>query len=284
MDHIVAATDLSPRSDVAVRRALALAARLGARASVLHVVDDDEPAALVSGQLRATEEHLRRFVEEIGMPGLEVDVLVKAGDPFRVINDTAVALNAKLIVMGAHRKNLFLDMFRGTTIERVLRTGRIPILLAHKPVTEPVDSVVVGVEPDEICGAAIALADELGLFEQASITLVRAYADAAKLQMAYAGVDQDAIRRNNSLEEQRQIGETHAFLRRTAVAGRDYRLILKEGAPSRLLVQVAGDLGADLIVMGTRSLAGIRKVVVGSVVEGVLRQAVCDVLVVPPPI
>jgi nucleotide-binding universal stress UspA family protein len=201
-----------------------------------------------------------------------------------VINDTAAALHAKLIVMGAHRKNLFLDMFRGTTIERVLRTGRTPILLAHKPVAEPVDSVVVGVEPDEICGAAIALADELGLFEQASITLVRAYTDPAKLQMAFAGVDQDAIRRNNSLEEQRQIGEIHAFLRDTAVADRDYRLILKEGDPSRLLVQVAGDLGADLIVMGTRSLAGIRKVVVGSVVEGVLRQAGCGVLVVPPSI
>lgn len=281
MDHILAATDLSPRSDVAVRRALALAARLGARASVLHVVDDDEPAAIVSGQMRASEDHLRHFVEEAGIPGLDADVLVKAGDPFRVINETAVELSAKLIVMGAHRKDLFLDMFRGTTIERVLRTGRTPILLAHKPVEEPIDSVVVGVEPDEICGAAIALADRLGLFAEASITLVRAYTDPAKLQMTYAGVDQDAIRRNTALEEQRQIGEIHAFLRGTALAARNYRLILQESEPSQLLVQVADDLGADLIVMGTRSLAGIRKVIVGSVVEGVLRQAPCDILAVP---
>jgi universal stress protein E len=281
MDHILAATDLSPRSDVAVRRALFLAARLGARASVLHVVDDDEPTALVSGQLRASADHLRHFVEETQIPGLEVDVLVKAGDPFRVINEIAVELGVKLIVMGAHRKNLFLDMFRGTTIERVLRTGRTPILLARKPVEEPIDSVVVGVEPDEICGAAIALADRLGLFEEASITLVRAYADPTKLQMVYAGVDQDAIRRNTALEEQRHIGEIHQFLRGTALADRNYRLILQESEPSQLLVQVAGDLGADLIVMGTRSLAGIRKVVVGSVVEGVLRQAPCDILAVP---
>lgn len=281
MDHILAATDLSPRSDVAVHRALALAARLGARASILHVVDDDEPAALVSRQVRAVEEHLRTFLNDVRTPHLNVDVLVKAGDPYRAISETATDLGSGLIVMGAHRKNLFLDMFRGTTIERVLRTGRTPILLAHKPVEEPVDSVVVGVEPDEICGAAIALADRLGLFDEASITLVRAYADPAKLQMSYAGVGQDAIRRNTALEEQRQISEVHAFLRNTALADRNYRLILQESEPSQLLVQIAGDLGADLIVMGTRSLAGIRKVVVGSVVEGVLRQASCDVLAVP---
>jgi nucleotide-binding universal stress UspA family protein len=47
------------------------------------------------------------------------------------------------------------------------------------------------------------------------------------------------------------------------------------------IVEAAGSLGADLIVMGTRGLTGIKHVLLGSVAERTARQAPCPVLTVP---
>ncbi len=53
-----------------------------------------------------------------------------------------------------------------------------------------------------------------------------------------------------------------------------------EGAPDRAIVDTARKLGADLIVMGTRGLSGLKHVIIGSVAERTLRTAECPVLTV----
>jgi nucleotide-binding universal stress UspA family protein len=49
------------------------------------------------------------------------------------------------------------------------------------------------------------------------------------------------------------------------------------------IVQLASDLGADLIVVGTHGRQGIARVLMGSVAESTVRHAQCPVLVIPPP-
>jgi nucleotide-binding universal stress UspA family protein len=39
--------------------------------------------------------------------------------------------------MGAHRKRILRDVFIGTTIERVMRTGRHPVLMVNRPPADP---------------------------------------------------------------------------------------------------------------------------------------------------
>jgi nucleotide-binding universal stress UspA family protein len=50
--------------------------------------------------------------------------------------------------------------------------------------------------------------------------------------------------------------------------------------PSLEISETASEMGADLIVMGTRGLAGIKHVFLGSVAERTLRLAPCPVLTV----
>jgi nucleotide-binding universal stress UspA family protein len=50
--------------------------------------------------------------------------------------------------------------------------------------------------------------------------------------------------------------------------------------PSEAISQVAEEIGADLIVMGTRGLAGVKHVMLGSVAERTVRLAPCPVLTV----
>lgn len=57
---------------------------------------------------------------------------------------------------------------------------------------------------------------------------------------------------------------------------------LRLDAPAHELAQLASDLEADLVVVGTHGRRGASRLLVGSVAEGVVRLAPCPVLVVRP--
>ena len=58
------------------------------------------------------------------------------------------------------------------------------------------------------------------------------------------------------------------------------RLVEPVGDPAEMLVETALELGADLLVVGRREQSALKRFVLGSVSDGVVRRAPCDVLVV----
>jgi nucleotide-binding universal stress UspA family protein len=48
------------------------------------------------------------------------------------------------------------------------------------------------------------------------------------------------------------------------------------------IVHLAEEIGADLIVMGSRGFGGLRRALLGNVADSVVRHAHCPVLVVRP--
>lgn len=57
---------------------------------------------------------------------------------------------------------------------------------------------------------------------------------------------------------------------------------VRVGAPAKALAQVAIDYDADLLVVGTHGRRGLRRLLLGSVAERLVREAACPVLVVRP--
>ncbi len=53
---------------------------------------------------------------------------------------------------------------------------------------------------------------------------------------------------------------------------------LEDGVPEEVIVQVAAELPADLIAMGTHGRQGVTRLLMGSVAEKVMRTAPCPVL------
>jgi nucleotide-binding universal stress UspA family protein len=59
--------------------------------------------------------------------------------------------------------------------------------------------------------------------------------------------------------------------------------LLREAPDAEAILTAAAELKADLIVMGTHGRTGVRRLVLGSVAEEVLRKAPCPVLTVKGP-
>ena len=70
---------------------------------------------------------------------------------------------------------------------------------------------------------------------------------------------------------------------KVAAEGIDVQATLSEYVPSSAIVEMAAATYADLIVMGTRGLTGIKHLVHGSVAEHTVRAAPCPVLTVKAP-
>jgi nucleotide-binding universal stress UspA family protein len=61
------------------------------------------------------------------------------------------------------------------------------------------------------------------------------------------------------------------------------RTLLCTGSPSEAIVSTAREIGADLVIIGTHGRRGVRRMLLGSVAESVLRTAPCPVLAVRLP-
>lgn len=59
---------------------------------------------------------------------------------------------------------------------------------------------------------------------------------------------------------------------------------LAYGEPEAVILQVAEEIGADLIVMSTHGRTGLRRLLMGSVAEHIVRHASCPVLTVRTPV
>lgn len=287
MKRFLAATDLSSRSERALRRAAALCAQLQAGLLILHVVDDDQPAELVEQEARQAAILIQRQAEKLaaGRPapaaGLRPRILVRTGDAFQKIVETAGDEDAALIVMGAHRKRILRDVFVGTTIERVMRTGRHPVLMVNDDADAPYRDVMAAVDLSDASGRALLAAKALGLLDRAEVSVVHAFQPFAKGMMLRAGVEPERMEEyvaQEALEAARQVA---SFLAGLSLGELSHRALLEEGTPFPAIRKAVEEHHPQLLVIGTRGLTGLKRVLLGSVADAVLREIECDVLAVP---
>jgi nucleotide-binding universal stress UspA family protein len=65
-----------------------------------------------------------------------------------------------------------------------------------------------------------------------------------------------------------------------SLGGRVAEAHLREGGPAQEIVGLAEELGAGLIVVGSRGFGGIRRALMGNISDSVVRHAHCPVMVV----
>ena len=281
--QILAATDFSTRSNRALRQAGLLAQASNADLALVHVVDDDQPEALVDMEKREAERILAEQVSVMAeLQGVKCRPTVVSGAPFAGILQTAASMPADLIVMGSHRRQILRDIFVGTTIERVIRTGPFPVLMVNNEAQRRYEKVVAAVDMSEPSANALRIAKAAGLIGEVRATLLHAFLPLAKGKMFVAGADVASINEYVASERLRAMDELIAFLVANDVNREEWFLRVEEGRPLEVITQVTRELHPDLLIMATHGRSGLLKALIGSVTEEALRSLDVDILAVPP--
>lgn len=277
------ATDFSTRSNRALRQAGLLAHAQNAELHLVHVVDDDQPEELV--RMEKAEAQRILLEQTNSMPelrGVQCRPLVITGDPFDGILRSAADIRADLIVMGSHRKQLLLDIFVGTTIERVVRQGRSPVLMVNNEAQRRYENVVMAVDMSDASANAVRAAKAAGLLHERA-TVLHAFSAIAKGKLLIADPSQSSIDSYVASEREEIMDELVRFMIANDLAPEKWSLRLEEGAPMEVISRFVSELHVDLLVMGTHGRSGLLKALLASVTEEALRSLNVDILAVPPP-
>jgi nucleotide-binding universal stress UspA family protein len=116
----------------------ALARLTGARLIVMHVADGwaarhfDELKLRESEEMQADRAYLARVRSELQRQGLEVEALLRMGDPAKEICRAAEELGVDLIAMATHGHTGVSDMIHGQTVDHVRHKAKMPVLLLKR--------------------------------------------------------------------------------------------------------------------------------------------------------
>lgn len=280
---ILVATDFSPRSDRAIRRAIILAKSLETSISLVHVVDDDKPARLIEEERNKAEGLLDETVQSLKqIDKVTSDARVLLGNVSSTIVKADEELRPHLLVMGPHRHQGFRDMFLGTTAERTIRVSKRPVLMACGMPSQPYRHILVAIDLSAYSVDVLRAIKSIGLDKNGVVSFVHVFDVPAATMMWRAGVGKGEIEEYIKEEEEQAVKELDEFLQRhqTGYAGKILRP--NQSSAAVVICDVAREINADLLVVGSRGRTGIKKLFLGSVAEQVLRDADRDVLVVPP--
>jgi nucleotide-binding universal stress UspA family protein len=281
--RILAATDLSTRSNRALRQAGLLAQSGSGQLHIVHVVDDDQPDELVRMEKREAERLLSEQADSMPeLRGTRTHPMVVAGDPFDAILRTADEIQPDLIVMGSHRRQLLRDIFVGTTIERVIRRGTFPVLMVSNEAQRIYVRIVAPIDMSDASAHALRIALSTGLIGDKGATLLHAFVALGKGKMFVSGSDQAGIDSYVESERRQAVDELATFLVANDLEHARWSLRVEEGAPMEVISRAVSEMHPDLLVMGTHGRSALLKTLIGSVTDAALRSLDVDILAVPP--
>src|SRR5919108_2156639 len=129
---ILAPTDFSVSATQAATVAFELAPTVGAKLSLLHVIEVPVYAIEVALPREALERDARRelalLLPEAEAAHVGVTRLVDMGGPYQKIVETATAEQVDLIVMATHGRTGLSHLVLGSVAERVVRLAPCPVL------------------------------------------------------------------------------------------------------------------------------------------------------------
>jgi nucleotide-binding universal stress UspA family protein len=283
---VLAATDLGEGADEALRQADTLARAAGVPLHVCHVL----PALLsldpLFPQLKLRDALDAPELERDAAAALEERVLavtgrapgdfvleLAAGSPHAGIVQAADRVAAGLVVVGAHgprgRKHAL-----GGVAERVVRHAHCHVLVARPAPAGP-PLVLAAVDASDPALEALGAAAAEATRREAKLVAVHC------MDLLLPGVvGYEVPPLGPEVVAAMRAQWMHRMEESAAKVNARAELRIEEGPAGPLIVKLAAELPAALVVVGTHGRTGLRRLVLGSVAEAVVRNAPASVLVV----
>ena len=294
VERVVVGIDFSP-SSVDAASWVARYYASGAELVLVHVISIPKPPPIVRSKFarrdllidtvrEGAEKRLREISLSLGADRVWLEI--REGEPVECITALAKDFSADLVVAGAHGERAGLLEGLGSTADHLVRASTRPVMLVTDPRLTTPRHVLVPLDKLEHASGALSWASSLSQRFGARVTAMHVVtggvASGALAALAVVsgaprvdvGTPLTVAERSDRLLE----GAVAAGIPREQASSE-----VVAGDPTREILTAAKRLDIDLIVMARRGTGNLRRAVLGSVVEGVLRDASCPVLVVPEP-
>ena len=282
--HFLVPLDGSSLAEAIMPDVHAFAARLGARVTLLHIVEQHAPASIHGdthlSESGEAEQYLGALARPWSRDGVEVGWHVHSDQPQNVakmIVDQAAELNADLIVLSTHGRGALREKLLGSIAQQVVHEGRVPVLLLrpapderHRP--RPIQHILLPLDGEHVHETAIPIAVELAAKLGATIHLLSVVPTMETLsgdESAPGTVLPGAMRA--VLDFAQQGGADYLRRVRAEIASATTAEVAR-GDPARSIVSVAKRVNADLIVMATHGRMGMNAFWSASVAPKVLNE------------
>jgi len=242
------------------------------------------PPADLRDRLRADREMLlERAADRLRRPGLDVTTHLVEGRAASVIVDTARAIGAELVIVGALGHGGLEEAVLGSVSAEVVDQSPCAVLVARHATT---GRVLIGTDGSDVAMAAAEFVGGCGLFRTSEIRVMHAVdvhpawwlgytpGDGAFAVDAYASVVAEGHRRGDEVTS-----SMAARLRADHLAP---STVTVEGPAAAAIVEEAASWRADLVVVGTRGHGSWKRLLLGSTARSVLHHAGASVLITRP--
>jgi nucleotide-binding universal stress UspA family protein len=287
--ELVSAFEPIPPPPVSGAEGLAMAVPVQADAlGALPVTAGEIEETLRDERTTYLRESARRLREH---SGVEAEVALLHGRADRAILERVKSSGADLVVLATHGRGPMERAWLGSVADRLVRQLDVPILMVRPVEGEPPDPVVpsevrrvvVTLDGSRLAEAvlepAVKLAGALGV----PVVLLRAIGAHGGIESTYLPHAAEAYREQIRGERQEATGYLDEVAGRLEGLGAEVaERRVEEGSAARSILQAADPAGADVIAMATHGRGGLRRLVLGSVSDKVVRAALGPVLLVRP--
>jgi len=281
---VALATDFSPGARPAATRAAQIAHAHQASLTLAHVFEQDVLTALrdlvtgrdVQAEFEAqARTELASLASAIGdQHGISVDTVLRKGSPHAEL--MTAAHGADVLVLGAQGSHPVRHFALGSTAERLSRIAERPLLVVRNEPIGRYRRALVAVDFSEASMHALQAA--LRLAPGAAIHLVHCFTVPFESRLRMADVPEEQIDALRKRARAAAVVKARELLVQAAAPG---RISVRQGDARLEVLAAADEDGADLIVVGKQGRSLLADTLIGSVTSWLLREASCDVLVVP---
>ncbi len=269
-ERFLLATDGSEYSAGAVREALRMAGKCGARVRAVSVVAGGDAELYAMGEQLLTRElntaraHLDDVQRQASAAGVACESeATQSNQAYQEIVAQAEKMQADLIVMGRRGRHGLARLMVGPSTVRVIGHAHCNVLVVPRAAELVGRRFIVASDGSRFGDTAAVTAARLAKLCHTPITVV------------------SVIRPEHSEERKREahqiVGRIVSFLKQEGVAVEG---VVPHGRPDEVIVQTANAKNSDLIILGSHGRTGLERVLLGGTSERVIDQARCAVLVV----
>lgn len=280
MKRLLCATDLLPKSESAIDRAGMLAQEIDADLSLLHVVSPTASERVLEQSLQIAIARMKsRARPPMWRRGPTPHVMIRTGNPARLILDTVAEEKSDVLIAGPHRKRGVVDALEGTIAQKVLSARKCALLMVQRPADAQYSNVMLALDLSADSRVMVGAAESLLRNADARATVVHACEPQYDLSLLPPDIAR-VVSRPHSSQHAATIA-IHHLLNKESTDSSRYEIAVSEGRPVATLQRAIEFHRPDLLILGTRGNGPLRRALLGSVANHLLKIVECDVLVVP---